>query len=168
MSVREQRTHDREALARAAEWYADLLRAHLGENLVSIVLFGSVARAEATSDSDIDLLVVCERLPAGRFARLRLLETTDREFEAALAAAGIRTRVAPVLRTRDEAARTIPLYLDMVEDARLLCDRDGFFAGVLGRLRTRLVELGAERRLRGHTRYWVLKRNFTPGEVFEL
>jgi hypothetical protein len=39
---------------------------------------------------------------------------------------------------------------------------------VLARLRGSLGRLGAERRRRGRVRYWVLKREFTPGEVFEL
>jgi len=56
----------------------------------------------------------------------------------------------------------------MSEDARLLYDRDAFFAGILQRLRARLAALGAERRRRGRTRYWILKRDFRPGEVIEL
>lgn len=40
----------------------DKLRSHLesiyGDRLVSLVLFGSQARAEATTDSDIDVLIV--------------------------------------------------------------------------------------------------------------
>jgi len=47
-------------------------------------------------------------------------------------------------------------------------DRDGFFAGVLTRLRRRLAELGAERRTLGRVRYWVLKPDLAPGEVVEL
>ena len=155
----------------AAARYAGLLREHLGDNLVAVVLFGSVARGEARPDSDLDLLIVCESLPDGRFARLRAIEAADRRFEddlAGLRARGIRTRVAQLLKTRAEAARIVPLYLDLVEDARLLYDRDGFFAAVLARLRHSLARLGAERRMRGRVRYWVLKRDFVPGEVFEL
>ena len=47
-----------EALDAAARRYAELLRQTLGDNLVSVVLFGSVARGEARPDSDIDLLIV--------------------------------------------------------------------------------------------------------------
>ena len=50
----------------AATAYARLLEEELQENLVAVILFGSVARGEATAGSDIDLLVVCETLPAGR------------------------------------------------------------------------------------------------------
>jgi predicted nucleotidyltransferase len=155
----------------AAAAYAGLLEEHLRDNLISVILFGSVARDEATAGSDIDLLVVCERLPVGRFARLRLLEDVDARFEdqrLALRARGIDTRVVPLLKTRQEALRVVPLYLDLVEDACLLVDRGGFFAQVLAGLRARLGALGAERRRRGQTRYWILKRDFQPGESIEL
>jgi predicted nucleotidyltransferase len=159
------------ALGEAAQQYAGLLRESLGNNLVSVVLFGSVARGEATADSDLDLLVICVTLPIGRFSRLRVLEEADRRFEdelRRLRARGIRTRLARIVKTRDEAARVVPLYLDLVEDARLLYDRGGFFASLLSRLRSRLARLGAERRVRGRIRYWVLKPDLTPGEVIEL
>jgi len=85
-----------------------------------------------------------------------------------MSADGIDTRVVPVVKTRQEAARVVPLYLDMVEDACLLVDRGGFFAAVLARLGARLAALGAERRRRGRVRYWILKRDFQPGESIEL
>jgi predicted nucleotidyltransferase len=160
-----------ETLAVAALRYAELLRGALGDNLVSVVLFGSVARGEAGPDSDIDLIVVCETLPAGRFARLRLLGQADQAFEPELdrlRARGVRTRLSLVMKTRDEASRLVPLYLDLVEDARLLHDRGGFFSGVLERLRSALARNGAERRTLGRVRYWVLKRDFRPGDVVEL
>ena len=159
------------SLRAAAAVYARLLEEELEENLVAVVLFGSVARGEATADSDIDVLVVCEKLPAGRFARLAELGRVDARFEnelRRLGAAGIDTRVVPLLKTRREAARVVPLYLDMVEDACLLVDRGGFFAEVLAGLRARLASLGAERRRRGRAHYWVLKRDFVPGESIEL
>ena len=160
-----------DSLRDAAETYARLLEDELRDNLVSVILFGSVARGEATPNSDIDLLVVCEALPAGRFARLGLIAGVDRRFEVELErlrASGIDTRVIPLLKTREESKRVVPLYLDMVEDARFLMDREGFFAGVLDRLRNRLAALGAERRRLGRTRYWILKRDFHPGEIIEL
>jgi hypothetical protein len=80
----------------------------------------------------------------------------------------VRTRLSLVMKTRDEASRLVPLYLDLVEDARLLHDRGGFFSGVLERLRSALARNGAERRRLGRVRYWVLKRDFRPGDVVEL
>lgn len=159
------------SLRLAAAAYARLLEEELRDNLLAVVLFGSVARGEATAGSDIDLLVVCETLPVGRFARLRELERVDARFEhelRRLRAEGIDTRVVPLLKTRQEAGRVVPLYLDMVEDGRLLVDRGGFFAEVLAGLRARLAALGAERRRRGQVRYWDLKPDFRPGDRIEL
>lgn len=56
----------------------------------------------------------------------------------------------------------------MTEDAILLYDREGFFAGMLQRLRSRLAELGAQRKQLGRLRYWDLKPDFQLGEVIEL
>jgi uncharacterized protein len=158
-------------LATTADRYAALVGAELGDNLVSIVLFGSVARGEATPDSDIDLLIIGEQFPTGRFARLRSIDGSDRRIEPdleRLRERGLDPRIMPFLKTRAEAERVVPLYLDMVEDARLLYDRDGFFRSVLTRLQARLNALGAQRRRRGRIRYWVLKPDLQPGEVFEL
>jgi predicted nucleotidyltransferase len=47
-----------QVLKRLAVEYCDVLRQLCGDSLVSVVLFGSVARGEATTLSDIDLLVV--------------------------------------------------------------------------------------------------------------
>ena len=45
------------------------------DKLVSVVVFGSVARGEARVDSDVDLLIVARGLPKSRFKRLVLFES---------------------------------------------------------------------------------------------
>lgn len=160
-----------DTLRRLAEDYAAQVRSTLGDRLMSIVLFGSVARADPSPTSDIDLLIVIDGLPHGQFARKRLLAAADAEIEPALQAAeerGIDTRLARIVRTPEEAARLIPLYLDMTEDAILLHDRDGFFAAILERMRQSLQRLGARRVRQGRTWYWDLKPDFKPGDVVEL
>jgi len=47
-----------EAEKELARRFTEALRERLGERLLAVALFGSVARGEATPDSDIDLLVV--------------------------------------------------------------------------------------------------------------
>ncbi len=71
-----------EVLRGLARRYAELLRSHLESRLVSVVLFGSVARGDASLTSDIDLLIVAEGLPRGQFARKRPLEPADAVFAA--------------------------------------------------------------------------------------
>ncbi len=52
---------------------------------------------------------------------------------------------SPIIKTSEEAIRLSPLYLDMVEDAIIVYDRDGFFEQILENLREKLKKLGAER-----------------------
>ncbi|MEM0093975.1 MAG: nucleotidyltransferase domain-containing protein [Thermofilum sp.] len=149
----------------------EALRRRLGDSLVSVVVYGSVARGEARRDSDIDLLVVAEDLPRGRFERQDLFMEVEESLRPLIEEAeklGYTIEFSPLLKTPEEAARTTPLYLDMVEDAVILYDRGGFFQGVLERLRKRLEELGAERVKCGKLWYWRLKRDYKFGEVIEL
>lgn len=143
----------------------NLCREHYGERLVSLAVFGSVGRGTARPDSDIDLLLIVEDLPSGRIARIK-------EFAALEAALGRAVKghieLSPVLKTPEEIAGGSPLLLDMVEDARILFDRDDFFRTVLKGLKDRLQKLGARRIWRGNIWYWDLKPDYRPGEIFEI
>jgi predicted nucleotidyltransferase len=143
-----------------------------GVRLVSVVFYGSVARGTMRHDSAVDLLIVARDLPAGRMKRVSEFEAAEKAVaeDIGLAASyGIHTTLSPVCRrprkSRPEACR---LSLDMVEDARVLYDQAGVFAQQLARLRQRLVERGAKRVRKGNVRYWDLKPDCRPGEVFEL
>ena len=75
---------------------------------------------------------------------------------------------SPVLMTASELERGSMLLLDMTEDARILFDPAGCLAGALGRLRSRLRELGSKRIWLGNAWYWDLKPDYKPGDVFDL
>jgi len=147
------------------------IRSYYKDRLVSVVLFGSVARGTQRFESDLDLLVIAEDLPRGRMRRVREFMRVEERLEpflAALKTCGIHTFLSPVIKSPEEALKGSPLFLDMVEDAKILFDRNGFFAGILERLRRRLMSLGARRRWRGDAWYWDLKPDLKPGEIFEL
>ncbi len=139
--------------------------------LVSVVIFGSAARQTQRFDSDIDLLVIAEGLPKGRMKRMREFERAEEGIEpflASLKKEGIETYISPIIKTPEEVEKGSPLFLDMVEDARILYDRDGFFSDRLKRLRKRLKELGAKRIWMGSAWYWDLKPDYKPGDIFEI
>ena len=155
------------ALLAALATAADAWRESLGQRLVSLVLFGSVARGEARDGSDIDLLVVAEGFPKSL-----------RERRAPLLAAWAHARVQQqlpatdwnlVTKTPEEARHHSPLYLDMVEDGILLVDRDGFFQSILDAMRLRMRELGSRRvALPDGSWYWDLKPGFRFGDDVEI
>ncbi len=147
------------------------IQRHYRDRLVTVAVFGSVGRGVMRHDSDVDLLIIADGLPHGRMNRMAefaAVESSLGEILGELRRMGIDTTLSPVLKTPEEARAGSPLFLDMVEDARLLYDRDGFFGGRLGKLRERLAKLGARRIWRGNVWYWDLKPDYKPGEVFEL
>ncbi|MFQ5830364.1 MAG: nucleotidyltransferase domain-containing protein [Candidatus Methylomirabilia bacterium] len=149
----------------------DELRACYGRRLVACAVFGSVGRGTPRYDSDIDLLLVVRGLPQGRFKRVEEFLPVEAWLEPALKPTepgGAPIALSPVFKTPEEVEAGSPLFLDLVEDARILHDPDGFLAGYLDRLRQRLRQLGARRIHRGNAWYWELKPDLKPGEVFTL
>ena len=151
----------RSALAAAAEAWVER------PGLISIVLFGSVARGQARPTSDIDVLLVAETLP-------RRLADRRQPFLDAWEARRLKHGMQPVewnliVKTRDEATYHSPLYLDMVEDAILILDHGHFFENVLAGMRSRMRELKSRRvHLPDGSWYWDLKPDFRWGDVVEI
>jgi predicted nucleotidyltransferase len=142
-----------------------------GKRLVSIVLYGSAARGTQRFDSDLDFLLVCKDLPRGRMRRIKEFERLEDSLASLLEGIkkkGVRITLSPIFKTPEEVERGSPLFLDMVENALILHDKDDFFARRLARLRERLTALGAKRIWRGNAWYLDLKPDFRPGEIFDL
>lgn len=149
----------------------DACRAHYGNRLVSVAVFGSVGRGTPRHDSDLDFLILAEGLPAGRMRRsddFAAVETILAPALARAADAGIAPLLSPVIKTPEEASQGSPLFLDMIDDARVLFDRDNVLRKVLLKLRERLDRLGARRIWRGNAWFWDLKPDYRPGDEFEL
>jgi len=118
------------------------------------------------------VLIIARGLPAGRIKRIREFESVEDKVRPFLEAlrqnSGINTSISAVIKSPEEADKGSPLFLDMVEDAQILFDRNGFFSALLERLRRRLRELGAKRVWKGDAWYWDLKPDYKPGDIFEL
>lgn len=142
------------------------LKKAFGDNLVSLAVYGSVARGDFRKDSDIDLLIVCENLPRDKLKRQELfIEVEDGLDLEKLYKEGFYPNFSPVLKTAEEARFLTPLYLDMVEDAVILYDKKDFFKNVLDKLRTKLKKQGATKVNIGKKWYWDLKPGLKYGEV---
>ena len=142
------------------------------DRLVTLAVFGSVGRGVQRPDSDIDILIVAEDLPHGRMQRVAEFAAVEQKLDPLLDMMrkrhGIMTSLSPVFKMRSEVLQGSLLFLDMLDDARLLYDRDRFFSRYLEALREKLKQFGASKvRYRGAW-YWVLKEDYAVGEEFEL
>jgi predicted nucleotidyltransferase len=143
----------------------------LGSRLVSVVVYGSVARGEAGRDSDIDLLVVAEGLPRSKLRRQEVFEEAEARISEMIEEVwekGYHVDFSPIILTPEEARRHRPIYLDMIYDAVIIYDRGGFMEKVFMEMAERLRRLGARRVRVGRKWYLVLKDKYRPGEVIEI
>jgi hypothetical protein len=151
-------------LKEGLEHFVDLLRSQWGEALVSVIVFGSYARGEAHSESDLDLLLIMKDLPKGRLTRRELIYQLEKRIGDQFAAT-----ISTIILTPEEAQVVKPYYLGVLSGHFVLFDRDGFFVTVLQRLQRRLAELGSERcRDSEGYEYWILKKDARLGEEIIL
>lgn len=142
-----------------------------GDRLISAVVFGSVGRGAMRPDSDIDVLFVIDPLPKGRLRRVGEFRGLERQMDGILKDArklGVQTTLSPVFKIPAEVRLGSALFLDMVDDARILYDRDNFFFQEMSGLRQRLARLGARRIWKGSAWYWDLKPDYKCGEEFQI
>jgi len=148
-----------------------LLQEEFQDKLISVVLYGSIARGDNRKDSDIDLLLVIKDLPKTITERVILFDKVERKLDddiMRLMDEGYYVTFSPILKTPEEAMRFSPIYMDMTEDAIILYDRNGFFRKVLEKTKKRLKELGFERVwLSKKTWYW-RKRDYKFGEIIDF
>jgi len=142
-----------------------------GSRLVSVVVFGSVGRGNPHAESDVDILIVADPLPDGRMRRVDEFGSIKKALVSrlnALAEEGIFTTLAPVFKTRAEVNHGSLLFLDMIDDGRILYDRSDFWKCFIRDFQRRLRRLGARKIVEGDRWYWDLKPDYRVGETFEI
>ncbi|MCS7205697.1 MAG: nucleotidyltransferase domain-containing protein [Leptospiraceae bacterium] len=135
------------------------IQSYYKENLVSIVLFGSVARGVFRNDSDIDVLIVCEVLPRGATKRMEeflLIEDRLENELRDLRKKEVWIQISPVLKTKEEVLLGSPLFLDFVFDAKILYDKENFFNHYISQFKRKLEQSGAKRIQKDMHWYWIL------------
>lgn len=152
------------------ERFEQLLSEKFGDKLISLVLYGSVAKGMAGNESDIDLLIVSKEAPTDYYERLE--PVIDIELKLRNSAAET-TGAAPIfsciILSKEEAMENRNIFLDMIDASIILYDKDDFFKNRLKELKSRLEQLGSKKVvLDDKTWYWKLKPDIVPGEIVEL
>lgn len=129
----------------------DCYQRYLGDNLISIIFFGSRARGKGKKNSDYDLFIIAENLPEDYLERLGFLRKPLFDYN-------IEERVAIIAKTKKEIENSFPpLFLDLAVDGKIFYDR-GFFKKKQAKIRQIIKEAGLKRFKRKNEFYWEWKR----------
>ena len=145
-------------------------RAAIGDDLVAIALFGSVARGQARPDSDLDLYVVTRTPGLGDPRLHRMWDRIDASPEyQLLVRAGYQPTPSPVPHTVDELTQHPWILLDITHHGVILHDPESVLARELDAVRARMAALGSRRvELPDGSWYWDLKPDWHAGQVVDL
>lgn len=156
----------------------ELLHKEFGDELVSVVLYGSAAKGSfQLGRSDIDLFYIVEDGSRGIWRREgRVFKQFPSMWEYKASDYWLKTggfygypEVTTAALHMAQAQAFQPIYLDMVSQRVILYDRGGFFSSLMEKLKEALVALGTVRIEHPDGTYmWFLKPDITPGEIVEI
>lgn len=112
----------------------------LGDKIVAVALFGSLARSEAGGKSDVDLLVVVEGMPKGIERRFAIYDIVYKT---------VRRDVTIIDVDKEELFKkdlnVAPLLLNIAWDALVLYDPSGRLSKLFERIKSIVDKLNLER-----------------------
>mgnify|MGYP001568696497 CR=1 FL=1 len=137
------------ALGSACSERIHALQKTFGEHLLGVAVFGSVARDEATTASDLDLLIVIH-------STIPLSRDLYRQWDAGSATKNPR-EITPhfVHLAAPETAGSI--WLETAVDGHVVFDRNGLLNACLRKIRNYIIEGHATRRFAHGHPYWIRK-----------
>ncbi len=150
------------------------LFSHYEERLRTIVLYGSTARGSALPSSDLDFLLIADRLDKSYGRRieeivsLELDPPVERE-KTYLYQHGYSSQLSNIVYTPEESRNLRLIYLDIIHDGRILFDSHNHFGEIIAALKARLDKTRTKRVvLEDGGWYWDLNPDMRFGDRLKL
>lgn len=145
----------------------------LQDKLISVCLFGSIARGDEDLSSDIDILIITKDLPEGLISRNLTIKNIIETIKSSPQARTLRKMnqsilISPIILTPEEASKHPTIMLDIVDDGIILYDRGVFLQNILNDIKGKLRELGAQKIRTRKGWYWILKPDAKLGEEVRI
>jgi predicted nucleotidyltransferase len=108
-----------------------------GDNLISIILFGSYARGTATEYSDVDLLIIAKNLPKRRIERYKIIRDIILDFIYEY-----EINLSPILIKPEELSHKniSPLIYGILTGYKVIYDKNNFWKNYLERIKPIIKE----------------------------
>ncbi|GEM_PF-217828 len=146
----------------------------LGDKIISMILFGSVARGEARGSSDIDIFIFYDdskitRSELNRIIISTIIDLRESKQYQELAQKKIIPEIYPFLISKSSADDYLWVFLDATEEGVILKDTNYFTANLIQNLKTKITKLGGRRTKLPNGKFcWVLSGNLSSilkGEI---
>lgn len=130
-------------------------KSYLGDELITIVIFGSRARGDYKENSDFDILIIADNLPERHLARMGYIREPLLNFDE---------KVQVLAKTPEEFDSVFPpLYLDIALDGKILVDKDRFMENRLRKLKKIIRDSSLYRIKKDDEFLWQWKSPKKPG-----
>jgi len=110
-----------------------------GAKVISIVLFGSVARGTSKKTSDVDILIVMRDLPERTIERHSLLVDMEVEFIKKY-----HISISPVCLSPEDFKNINPLFYGILVGYKVIYDPDNFWNNFKNRIKPEIIEQNPE------------------------
>jgi predicted nucleotidyltransferase len=149
----------------------EMLKNKTNDGILSVVLYGSVARGKARPESDIDLLILYdkEKINLNKIFPEIIIKPRETEEYKELFEKGIYAEVSPYIVTVEELRENPLILLDIMDEGIILYEKRDCFRELIKMFKEKLKELGLRKvYLEDGTYYWGLTPDWKPGELVEI
>ncbi len=125
----------KELINRLIEEIKDKSLKCFGDRLVSLVVFGSVAKGLNTPESDVDILYLLEDYKGNYEEFMSYFNCVEENLEIlkSMKEAGINTFISPIFMDINHISVRMPIFWDT--DFIILYDKEGFFSNFIEELK---------------------------------